>query len=372
VFSELTPENAIKGSWNGCTNQLEFFTGSNLLSTEKYQYKKSEAPPIPESVLNGRPNKAILCQIMCPDPCGFVDGFYRASAYWTEAHWSEGSWNHNEGNPSNSNPTDENYVPSGENKPKEKPCPPEFDVKKPTKDWYNPADSKLSLSNEFMKYAKQVEGYQEFLYNDDAGFTKIPSSISGDRPKALNNQVEDPYSHPNSDVAKAQKGHCTIGIGHLVHLGICLSPTQYAEYSKPEFVATASGSIAAQEKPFRERRAQQNAGLISKPEIESYFEKQKISDMKIAIESVVNNLSSIKLSRSQFEAMVDLAFNAVETGMKKDDAFGSLKKENYAEAAELMKKSRLGKNPKQGWRNRSLRSSAMMREDCIGYDTIPK
>jgi GH24 family phage-related lysozyme (muramidase) len=93
--------------------------------------------------------------------------------------------------------------------------------------------------------------------------------------------------------------------------------------------------------------------------------------MKIAIESVVNNLSSINLSRSQYEAMVDLAFNAGETGMLNSDAFGSLEKGNYAEAAELMKQARLSKKSKQGLRNRRLRASAMMREDCIGYDKVP-
>jgi GH24 family phage-related lysozyme (muramidase) len=231
--------------------------------------------------------------------------------------------------------------------PKEKPCPEDYNEPKKPAEYYKPNEPYLGMSSEYMGgFLIRHEGYKPFLYNDKTEAKK---------------QVENPQT---LEEIKAQKGNCSVGIGHLVHYGKCHSNSDYQKYTAPEYASTPEGEKAQKEKQFREQRALKAS---SDQELE-YYKKIAVSDLEVAIKGVERNLKNVPLTRSQYEAMVDLAFNAGVGGMMNNQVYRELKKQKYEKAATEMRTARLGKKPSPGTIKRRNAKSYLMNNDCIGYD----
>ena len=103
-----------------------------------------------------------------------------------------------------------------------------------------------------------------------------------------------------NDLGKS-KGHCTIGVGHLVHKGVC-------------------NGVIPSEKPYLK-------GISLKKAKELL-----ITDLKIA-ESAINGSITVPLTQNQYDALVSFVFNVGVTAFK----YSTLKK--YINAKQYKKAS---------------------------------
>ncbi len=98
-----------------------------------------------------------------------------------------------------------------------------------------------------------------------------------------------------SEMYDDNAGHCTIGIGHLIHQGSCVHPI-YVKNGSQAQLSSQQRKYLALEAPFYQP--------LSQPAATNLFR------MDVAkAEDVVNSLVAVALNQPQFDALVSFAFN---------------------------------------------------------------
>ncbi len=126
------------------------------------------------------------------------------------------------------------------------------------------------------------------------------------------------------DMYNDNAGHCTIGIGHLIHPGNCISLT-----SKKN--ATQTGLSQEQreyltlEAPFYQPLDQAAAITLFKRDI-------------AAVETVVNDRVTVALDQPKFDALVSFAFNVGAIGFANSTLIKQLNSSRYQEVPGEMKR----------------------------------
>lgn len=147
------------------------------------------------------------------------------------------------------------------------------------------------------------------------------------RPKA-----SDPYPSRMSDEAIAHMrkgegvvdrlyndpyGHCTIGIGHLVHTGNCHADSGTAEFRAGGIPPAGNNTRAPNQAISRERA-----------------EEIYLDDVQRHADPIIRYLGDVKVTQAQFDALVSAAFNAGPGRVKRFIIDPYLKKGDFEGAAQ--------------------------------------
>ncbi len=103
-----------------------------------------------------------------------------------------------------------------------------------------------------------------------------------------------------TDMYNDNAGHCTIGIGHLIHRDNCIFPTSGNNVS-PAHLSPKQREYLNLEAPFYQPLSRATALSLFKTDI-------------AAIENVVNDRVIVALSQYQFDALVSFTFNVGTIG----------------------------------------------------------
>jgi len=133
--------------------------------------------------------------------------------------------------------------------------------------------SSMKLSSSGFAHIKKYEGFSSKLYNDGG----------------------------------KNKGHCTIGYGHLVHKGTCNAQKHSYNKSYLSGITKKQGSVLLRQ------------------------------DVLVA-ERAVNRLVKVPLTQNQFDALVSFSYNVGSGNLSASTLLKLLNKKDYAKAAEEFKK----------------------------------
>jgi lysozyme len=126
-------------------------------------------------------------------------------------------------------------------------------------------------------------------------------------------------------------GHCTVGIGHLVHKGNCDYPTQstrkgFSEDAPylPNLDAKTTANLDA-EKPYFQPMTNEQARELLRQDLARF-------------EAAVNNQVKVELNQHQFDALVSFAFNVGVGAFKSSTLLKVLNKGKYEQVPGEMKR----------------------------------
>jgi GH24 family phage-related lysozyme (muramidase) len=118
-------------------------------------------------------------------------------------------------------------------------------------------------------------------------------------------------------------GHCTIGVGHLIHYGNCTDATVRAKPNGADFLRGGLPSAGVN------KRAASRA--LSDAEIDALFQQ----DLRAKAEDWVNANVTVPLNQQQVDALVSLSYNVSVAARKRVTAV--LNTGDYVGAARMIK-----------------------------------